>query len=199
VKQGQRERVEMGRMVLAIARVAGEHGIRPPAELTLIGKTLLALDGIANLLDPEFDPHAAIRANALTLAQRHVLLSTKPGNLVSALLDTRDFIQEFPGRLNRALDTLGDNNLEVRVRVIDESQILTGLHQMANRVSMALILSALIVGASLLMRVPTRITLLGYPILAVLFFLLAAAGGVALIWSIWTGDRKSKSDAEKSA
>src|SRR6185436_3978180 len=113
---------------------------RPPGELTLIGKTLLSLDRIANLLDPTFNPHEAIRSNALSIAQRHVVLSTKPGSLVSTLLDTRDFIQDFPGRINRALDALGDNNLEVRVRVIDESQILTGLHQMANRVSMALIL-----------------------------------------------------------
>lgn len=51
---------------------------------------------------------------------------------------------------------------------------------MANRLSMALILVALIGGASLLMRIPSQLTVLGYPVLAVLFFLAAAAGGVAL-------------------
>lgn len=196
VGQSPSERVEMGRVVLAVASTAGDHGIRPPRELTMIGKTLIALDGIANLLDPAFDPHEAIRANAMRVAQRHLLQSSRRTSLVSSLLDARDFVQELPGRLNRALDAVGDNNLEVRVRVIDESEVLTGLHQMANRISMALVLAALIVGASLMMRVPSRFTVLGYPVLAVLFFLAAAAGGVALLWSIWSGDRRARRRAE---
>jgi ubiquinone biosynthesis protein len=196
VTQDPGSQVQMGRMVLAIARCAGEHGLKPPRELTLIGKTLLALDGIANLLDPSFDPHAAIRANALSLAQRRLLLSTKSGSVLTSLLETKDFMQDLPWRVNRALDAVGEGDLEVRVRVIDEAQLLTGLHQMANRLSRAVILAALIVGASLLMRVPSTLTVLGYPIIAILFFLAAAAGGVALLWSIWRGDRKTERTAQ---
>src|SRR5690606_10640593 len=76
VEQGKREEVQMGRVVLAIARVSGEHGLRPPGEVTLIGKTLLSLDGVAATLDPDFDPQRVIRDNALDLARRHLLLST---------------------------------------------------------------------------------------------------------------------------
>ena len=195
VEQGQREEVQMGRVVLAIARAAGEHGLRPPGEITLIGKTLLSLDGVAAVLDPQFDPQQVIRDNAVDLARRHLLLSTKQGSIVSSLLETRDFVQELPGRVNRALDAVGDGNLEVRVRVVDESRLLMGLHQSANRVSMALILAALIVGASLLTRIESTFTVLGYPVVAVLLFLAAAVGGVALLWSIWHGDRKTEREA----
>jgi ubiquinone biosynthesis protein len=195
--QDQGPDVQMGRVVLAVARCAGEHGLKPPRELTLMGKTLLALDGIANLLDPTFDPHAAIRANALSLAQRRLLLATKSGSVITTLLESRDFLQGLPWRVNRALDAIGEGDLEVRVRVIDESQTLTGLHQMANRLSMAVILAALIVGASLMVNVPSSFTLLGYPVIAVLFFLAAAAGGVALLWSIWQGDKKSERKADE--
>jgi ubiquinone biosynthesis protein len=188
--------VQMGRVVLAVARCAGEHGLRPPRELTLMGKTLLALDGIANLLDPTFDPHAAIRANALSMAQRRLLLATKSGSVITTLLESRDFVQGLPWRVNRALDAIGEGNLEVRVRVTDEAQLLTGIHQMANRLSMALILAALIVGASLMMRIPSTLTVLGYPVIAVLFFLAAAAGGLALLWSIWRGDKKTERKAQ---
>ena len=50
-------------------------------------------------------------------------------------------------------------------------------------------LAALIVGASLLMQVPTSFQLLGYPGLAIVLFLLAAAGGIALALAILLGDR----------
>ena len=44
---------------------------------------------------------------------------------------------------------------------------------------MGVILAALVVGAALMMRVPTSFTLFGYPGIAMIFFLLAAAGGLA--------------------
>lgn len=190
--------VQMGRVVLAVARCSGEHGLKPPRELTLMGKTLLALDSIANTLDPTFDPHAAIRANALRLAQHRLVHTTRTGSVVTTLLDTRDFVQGLPWRVNRALDAIGEGDLEVTVRLTDEAQILTGLHHMANRLSMALILAALIVGASLMMRIPSSFTVLGYPVIAVLFFLAAAAGGVALLVAIWRGDKVSEKKAEEA-
>jgi hypothetical protein len=54
---------------------------------------------------------------------------------------------------------------------------------------LGLLLASLIVGAALLMRVTTSFTILGYPGLAMIFFLLAAAGGIWLAVSILTGDR----------
>jgi hypothetical protein len=40
------------------------------------------------------------------------------------------------------------------------------------------------------MQVETTFRLFGYPGLAMIFFLLAGAGGVALIWTILFRDRK---------
>ena len=57
---------------------------------------------------------------------------------------------------------------------------------------MGLVLAALIVGAALLMQVPTSFRLLGYPGLAILCFLAAGAGGVALVGSIVLNDHRSR-------
>ena len=51
---------------------------------------------------------------------------------------------------------------------------------------------ALIVGAALLMRVETTFRILGYPGLAMLCFMTAAAGGVALAVHIVLGDVRSR-------
>jgi predicted unusual protein kinase regulating ubiquinone biosynthesis (AarF/ABC1/UbiB family) len=191
------QRVQLGRLVLGVARLAGEHGLRPPPELALIGKTLLNLDGIAARLDPEFDPNQALRRHTLALTQRRLLHGVKPTTAVGALLDAKDFVEELPGRLGRVLDAVADSELEVRVRVMDEAQILTGLQQLANRVTTGLVLAAMIVGAALIMNVETSLTVLGYPVLAILFFLAAACGGVVLLYRIWRGDRESRKEAGK--
>ncbi len=182
----------MGRVVLAVARMGGEHGVRPPAELSLIGRTLLHLDRIASILDPSFDPQEAIRRHAGGLTTQRVLHSVRLGHALRTALEAKDFVEELPGRVNRALDAVGENNLEVRVRVIDETRIMKGLHHTANRITTGLVLAALIVGASLMMRVPTSVTLFGYPALAVVFFLVAAAGGAILLFNIWRGDRQER-------
>ena len=68
---------------------------------------------------------------------------------------------------------------------------MEGLQKIANRITMGIILAALIVGASLLMRVDTAFRIFGYPGLAMLLFLAAAAGGFWLVISIFAQDRRS--------
>ncbi len=60
---------------------------------------------------------------------------------------------------------------------------------------MSIILAALIVGASLLMRVDTAFRIFGYPGLAILLFLTAAAGGFWLLISIFVQDRRCEKTA----
>ena len=117
--------------------------------------------------------------------------SASPGNLASALLETKEFVQKLPGRVNKLLDMVAGNELKVRVDAIDENLLIEGLHKIANRVALGLVLAALIVGAALLMQVPTSFRLFGYPDLAILFFLAAAAGGLALVISIVITDGKT--------
>jgi len=62
-----------------------------------------------------------------------------------------------------------------------------------------LIVAALIIGASLLMHVPTQFRLFGYPGLAMLFFLGAAGIGVWLVLSISIQDQRSKRKRREDA
>jgi hypothetical protein len=55
---------------------------------------------------------------------------------------------------------------------------------------MGLVVAALIVGASMLMRVETSWRIFGYPGLAMIFFLLAAAAGIVLLVNILFYDEK---------
>jgi predicted unusual protein kinase regulating ubiquinone biosynthesis (AarF/ABC1/UbiB family) len=176
--------IKVGRMIMQVTRVATATGLKHPIELTLLGKTLLNLDQVAAILDPDFNPDAAVRNHAPQLVQQRLSQDMTPGNVFSTLLELRDFAQEFPRRVNRILDAVADNELEINVRAFDESRLMSGVHKIANRITMGLVLSALIVGAALLMRVETPFRILGYPGLAIICFLLAFGGGLALLWAI---------------
>ena len=91
--------------------------------------------------------------------------------------------------MNKILDTVANNQLEVKVDAIDEERLIEGFQKIANRITLGLMLAALIVGAAMLMQVETSFRILGYPGLAIIFFLLAAGGGIALMLTILLKDK----------
>ena len=182
--------LQMGHIVMELSRLAGECGVRIPPELTMLGKTLLHLDEIGRTLDPSFDPNASIRRNSTELLQQRMRQSISPGNLFASLLEAREFVGKLPERVNKVLDLLSTNSLRLRVDAIDERELISGLQKIANRIALGLVLAALIIGAALLTQVPTPFRIFGYPGLAMVFFLVAVAGGAALAVSIVASDRK---------
>ena len=184
--------LNVGRVMLDLARAATLHGLRMPPELALLGKTLLNLDEIGRLLDPDFDVNASMRRNATRLMQRRMLNSMTPANVFSTALEVRDFAERLPARMNRILDALSANDLRLKIEVIDHGSIIDGFQKVANRIALGLVLAALIVGAAMLLRVPTPFTILGYPGLAMLLFLAAAGGGFWMAWTILVGDVKTR-------
>ena len=181
--------LKVGRVVLDLVGYAGKAGVQAPPELALLGKTLLNLDLVVRTLDPDLDPNAAIQRHLAEMARDRLLHSARPGRLLSTLAESKELVEQMPARVNRILEHLAENRLRVDVDAIDENELLRGLQKIANRISMGLVLAALVIGAALMMRVPTSFTLFGYPGIAMIFFLLAAAGGVAMLWSIVKSDR----------
>ncbi len=184
--------IKVGQTLLQVARTARNNGLFVPTELTLLGKTLMQLDEIGRILDPSFDPNASVRRNATELMSRRVKRDLTKGSFFNTFLELKDFLGALPARLNRLIDAFGDGDFEVKVKAVDAKTVLDGMQKIANRITCGVILAALIVGASLLMRVQTPFELFGYPGLAILCFLGAALGGLYLVISIFVQDYKSR-------
>jgi ubiquinone biosynthesis protein len=184
------EDVNAGMIVAELTRISGETGLRPPPELTMLGKALLNLDEVAKTLAPGFDPNQAIREQAAELLRSRMMRSASPGNLFSAALEAKEFAEKFPGRVNKVMDALAEGEVRINIQGIDEREIMRSVQKLANRVTMGLVLAALIIGAAMLMRIETSARLFGYPALAIICFLLAAGGAFALLITIVRSDRR---------
>lgn len=181
--------LQVGRVVLELVNYANSASIQVPPELALLGKTLLNLDLVVRSLSPQLNVTESLRRHLATMARKRMWKTVTPGSAFRALSEGRELVERLPERLNRLLETLADNELRLNVDAIDEAELIKGLQKIANRIAGGLLLAALIVGAAMMMQVPTRFTLLGYPGLAMIFFLLAAAGGVWMLWTILKSDR----------
>jgi ubiquinone biosynthesis protein len=170
----------LGAALLGLVGVAGAHHIRPAPELSMLGKTLLNLDEVGRTLDPEMEPNAMLRRHAAELMERRVTGSLRPASLFKAAMEANELVQRMPRRVNRILKLIANNELAVQVNAIDEAKLIAGLDKIANRITLGLLIAALILGAALMIRVEAGPTILGYPALAFIFFVIAAVAGIAL-------------------
>ena len=118
--------------------------------------------------------------------------SASAGGLISAALEAKEFAERLPGRVNRVLDSLATSELKLKVEMIDEGAVIDGLQKVANRITLGLILAALIIGAAMIMRIETSFRILGYPGLAMILFLMAGTGGAWLAFQIVMHDQTPK-------
>ena len=193
VQQGSE--LQAGTVVLDLTRIAGAYGLRPAPELTLVGKALLNLDQVAHTLDPSFDPTDAIRRHTAEIVQSR--MRSTSGSLLAAAMEARDFTVQLPGRINKVMDAVADGRFELKVDAIDEPQLLAVLQRLANRLATGMVLAALVVGAALMMQIPTKSRILGYPSIAMLCFGVAAAGALTLVASVILADRRISRTARR--
>lgn len=189
--------LQAGTVLMELARLSGQHGLRPPAEMTLVAKALLNLDRATQHLDPDFSPVAAIQDNVATIVEAGLTPSVAQAFVQT--LEGKEFLERLPRRANRILEALAQGELEVRVRAFDEHRVLSVVGQVANRVSTALVLAAMIVAGALLTFVDAGPRLLGYPALAIVVFLVALAGCLWLVVGILWHDLPLRRRARRAA
>ncbi len=176
--------LQTGRILIQLNRLALNTHIKLPVEINILGKILLNLDQIVAMLDPEFDLRAAIQRNVHEIMRKKMVSELKPENFFSTLIESKHFIERMPERMNRITENLANNEFKLKIDAIDEKRVTDGFQKVANRITLGLIIAAMIIGASMLMQVPSDFTIFGYPGLAMLFFLLAAAGAIVISYVI---------------
>ncbi len=110
------------------------------------------------------------------------------GQIAASALDSAELAANLPNRLNEITRLVSENGLRVKVDSIDETALLSGMRKIANRITSGLIVAAMIVGASLIMRLETDVKLFGYPALATVFFMISASIGLALLYQAMVTD-----------
>lgn len=184
--------MKTGRLLIRMNQAAGQNGIILPIEINILGKVLLNLDQIIAVLSPDFNLQSAINRHTQKLMQSKMLSDIKPESLMTTALESKKLAEALPHRLNKFTKDLANNEYVLKINAIDEKRLTDGFQKVANRITLGLIIAAMIIGAAMLMNVDTAFTILGYPGLAMIFFLLSAVGGVILTYYIIFKDEDFK-------
>ncbi|MBY5958859.1 hypothetical protein KUV50_11975 [Membranicola marinus] len=170
------ENLQTGKLIFEVIKIAGDYGYVLPVSLSLLGKALLNLDQVGASIAPDFNPRKAIQRHVTDLMRKYVYKNMVEHHFFTTALESKEFIELLPGRLNKLLHNLAENQWEMKIESLDEKQLMSGFQKVANRITMGLIVAALLISASMLMSIPSGFTLFGYPGLAMLTLILAFVG-----------------------
>ncbi len=184
--------MQTGKLLIQMNRSAARNGIFLPVEVNILGKILLNMDQIIAFLAPDYDLREAVRKYMSKLLQNKMVNELKPEEIFTLLLESKKLAENLPKRIDTITENLATNKFKIHIDAIDEKRFTDGFQKVANRITLGLIIAAMIIGAAMLMSVPSPFIIFGYPGLAILFFLLAAVGGIVLVYTILFGDEHLK-------
>jgi predicted unusual protein kinase regulating ubiquinone biosynthesis (AarF/ABC1/UbiB family) len=183
------DKLNLGHLILELNVLAGKNHFQLASEILALSKILLSLDKSLLTLNPEFNLSQAIRHEASHLIKKRMTPEASIASFYNAMSESKELASHLPFRLNRILSLLAHNKLRFEVDAIDEKLLISGIQKIANRITAGLLLGSLILGASIAMHVETDFQFLGYPVIAFVLFVLAAAGGIVLAVDILFRDR----------
>lgn len=177
-----------GRLLGELATASSRAGLRPRSELTMLGRALLNLDQVARTLDPEIEVDKVVQTHAARVMRRRMLEAASPTKVMRSALEATAFAEALPGRMNKVLESLAEGRLTLNLEGLDENAIMRSAQKMANRLATGVVIAAFVVAAGLFSGAHTATTVLGYPVLTIVFLALAALAASWLVVGIIRGD-----------
>lgn len=189
-----RSRLEEGRLLLSLTRIGADNGLRPPAELSLLGRALLNLEPALARLADDLPTREMMRARLLEVVAAQLLRPVSQARGGALLLEAQRFSINAPGQLGRFVEILADNRLRVRLDGLEESHLIENLQKIANRIAAGVITAALLIAGALIARLAPADA--GYGYLAGAMFALAGVVGFGLVVNALRRDRAPPDDGE---
>jgi len=130
--------------------VAFRHHLRLPSQLWLLGKTLVMMEGVALKLDPSFDIIAFSGPHVRRFLAQMVLPRNLGPRLIKTGGDWSDLFSLLPRIGSQLLIQAERGRLSIMLEHKGLDQALSRLDRSANRISLSVLLAALIMGLALL-------------------------------------------------
>jgi predicted unusual protein kinase regulating ubiquinone biosynthesis (AarF/ABC1/UbiB family) len=139
-------RLGLGSALLDLTRLAYQNRVPVPTSMTLLGKTMLNLDGAISVLSPELDPVELIRDYMLQVMVRRVADQLSPGRVFAWVLDMKHLFENSPRRADIIMGKLADDRLTMRLDVAHLEQTTQSLSKAATRLAVGILAGSVLIG-----------------------------------------------------
>src|SRR3972149_8058478 len=174
------KQIEISTILPQAVELMTRHKLKIPPQFHVMIKALATIDGVARQLDPDFNTIAHTRPFVERLVhERH-----DPKRVFKDVLlyssELLDILKVIPKDAYEIIKKIKKGTLKIEFEHQSLSKFIAEMDKSSNRLSFSLVISALIIGSSLIIMANKGPIVYGFPVLGILGFVFAGLLGLAL-------------------
>jgi ubiquinone biosynthesis protein len=177
--------VKIAALLNDITALMRDNNLLLPADLILLFKTLISLEGLGQQLDPEFH----MIDHVTPFVERVIQQRYTPQALLKrgrkSVREALDVVANLPRDLQHLLRDVRRGRVKIDLDLKRLDHFGHQLDRASNRLTMGLLTASLVIGSSIIMTVEGGPKLFGLPLFGLLGFLIAFFNSLWIIFSIW--------------
>lgn len=181
--------LSLPRMMSDLMALLRDHNLILPADLALMIKAYITLDGLGRHLDPDFNTLVFVKP----FIQKLMVDRYKPDAIAKRgwrnLISVFDLMSGLPREFHQLLRASRKGAIQVDINVRQLGQYVDKVDRAISRMTMGIVTAALIIGTSIIMTVKGGPEIFGLPAFGFIGYIFSALGGVWLLLSIWRSGR----------
>jgi ubiquinone biosynthesis protein len=181
--------LQVGPLLQDALSVMRRYRIQAPADLMLLVRAFVTIEGVGRQLDPTFKLIEQARPVVLEILRDRLTPAGIAGRAGQMGRDIALALQSVPGDLLEIVSKAKDDRLQIQFVHRNLDHFVREMDRASNRLGFAIVIAALIVGSSLIVQGGTGPLLLGLPAFGLVGFLTAAILGLWLAVGILRSGR----------
>ena len=179
------EQVDIARLLTDFVEILSGHGIRYPADLMLLIRAIITLEGVAADLDPAFNLATHLAPVVSQLMRERYNPQRLAGRFISDTRMLLGVLHDLPIHVGRTLEKLSRDDLRIHLEHEHLDRLINELDRSSNRVVIGMVMSSLILASALVIRTAG----LAAWWISVPTFLLSSFLGIWLIYGVFRSGR----------
>jgi ubiquinone biosynthesis protein len=176
--------IEVGRMLMEFIEIITLYSIRIQPDLMLLIKSLVLVESMGRSLNPAFDMVEHLKPFIEKALRQKYSPRSVSRDMNKMLLAYLNLARNLPRDLKSFINRVNRNKFKIDLEHRGLDKFTADFDRSINRLSISLILAAMIIGSSIIMHTDKGPQLLGFPVLAFTGYIVAGLIGLWLVYAI---------------
>ena len=176
--------IEVGRMLMDFIGIITLYSIRIQPDLMLLVKSLILVESMGRSLNPSFDMVEHLRPFIEKALRQKYSPRSISRDINKMMLSYLSLARNLPRDLKGFINRINRNKFKIDLEHRGLDKFTAEFDRSINRLSISLILAAMIIGSSIIMHTDKGLQLLGFPVLALTGYIVAGLIGLWLVYAI---------------
>jgi ubiquinone biosynthesis protein len=177
-------RIQLGRAMLKLLFIFGQNGINITRDYSLMAKAVLSIEEVARTLDPQFDLRTESRPILAQLQKDRTGARAIARDSRALLRSLLTGVRELPADIFRIIRRVEHDDLTIKFQHQGLESLDKAISSASNRLTLGVIIGALVIGSSLIVTTGIRPYLFGFPAFGIVGYLISAMLGLYVVWDI---------------